>query len=482
MTIRITRTIAALLIFIILLLSSFAPSVFAHNSSTISIPVAKKPMLLDGLLNNTEWDDAFKFNFTSPRVHEGYVILYLKYELFDNALSAAFYIPDKTPFVNQSSPDQISFNFDTLHTASKTIDSDDHFIVFVRDGHAEYYRGGATQTSPKGKFISIANSTTNTLKLNNPFSRLDFKTLSNSNAWQGEFKIYFSVKDVERYGFAIQQTDSYEKSGKINYFFINYPIANLTRADSPSTWGDITFFGISQYANNIKKFCSERPSISTNNVAILCIKSVQPSSMEEKTSDDVVVQGNLGNLINGTGVKNQIISTYVVNSQGKAVSSANNEPTDPDGTFLSTIKNVKLTADDTYSIFVKPVSGSYSGLNSTSELIVSKHSLTLEEIVPILGAFFGVISAGFAAFAFIPRIKRHIDHKKEREIIYKCINEINDIYHNYSSNINVNQVIKNLEDKRSSILEMFRKGEVSEEHFKLLDNKISEYEQKLLND
>lgn len=315
-----TKAIATLLIFVILLLlPSFTLSIFAHNSSTISIPVAKQPIILDGLLNDTEWDDAFKFNFTSLRLHEGYVILYLKYELFDKALSGAFYIPDKTPFFNKTSPDQISFNFDTLHTAYKTIEPDDHFIVFVRDGHAEYYRGGSTETSNKDKFISIANSTatSNTLKLDNPFSKLDFKIQSNSKAWQGEFKIYFGISEVETYGFAIQQTDSYEKSGKINQFFINYPLANLTQVNVPSTWGDIAFFGISQYAKNIKKFCSEKPSISPNNVAVLCIKSAQPSSMEEKSSQDIIVQGILGNLINGTGDKNQMISTYVVDSQGK---------------------------------------------------------------------------------------------------------------------------------------------------------------------
>ena len=76
--------------FIILSLSSFILSIFAHNNSTISIPVAKQPIILDGLRNDTEWDDAFKFNFTSPRLHEGYVILYLKYELLIRHYQALF--------------------------------------------------------------------------------------------------------------------------------------------------------------------------------------------------------------------------------------------------------------------------------------------------------------------------------------------------------------------------------------------------------
>jgi len=98
----VTKSVLTLFIFIILVLS-FTFSAYAHNSNTIAVPVAKHPIILDGVLNDTEWNDAFSFNFTSPRLHEGYVIIYLKYELFDKALSGAFYIPDKTPFFDRTS-------------------------------------------------------------------------------------------------------------------------------------------------------------------------------------------------------------------------------------------------------------------------------------------------------------------------------------------------------------------------------------------
>lgn len=193
------------------------------------------------MLNDTEWNDAFRFNFTSPRLHEGYLIIYLKYELFDKALLGGFYIPDNTPFFDKTKPDQISFNYDTLHDASKKVGPEDHYIVFVRDGHAEYYKGGNTGLN---KFESIANSTNSqhTLKLTKPFSKLYFRILSNSTSWQGEFKIYFN-EDPDIYGFAIQQVDSFRNAinGTINHFFINYPLAKFTQADKPSTWGDINF-------------------------------------------------------------------------------------------------------------------------------------------------------------------------------------------------------------------------------------------------
>lgn len=297
---------------------------YARNSNSIAIPVAKHPIILDGMLNDTEWNDAFRFNFTSPRLHEGYVIIYLKYELFDKALSGAFHIPDNTPFYNKTSPDQISFNFDTSHNASKTIGPEDHYIVFVRDGHAEYYRGGGggnIMKTNRGMVISVANSTDSehTLTLSKPFSKVNFQIMDNKQSWQGEFKIYFS-EDPEIYGFSIQQVDSFKNptTGKITHFFINYPMANLTQADKPSTWGDINFFGVNQYAKNIRKLCSKNSAISPNSVTILCMKSVAPSSIEENIPSDIIVEGLLGNLINGTGVRNQMISAYIVDSNGES--------------------------------------------------------------------------------------------------------------------------------------------------------------------
>jgi hypothetical protein len=137
---------------------------------------------------------------------------------------------------------------------------------------------------------------------------------------------------------------------------------------------------------------------------------------------------------------------------------------------LSTIKDVKLLAENnTYSLFIKPTSSFYSGLNITSGLDGRKHVLTFEDVIPILGTYFGVVTAGIAAFAFIPRIKKHRDENKERAILYKCIDEINTIY--YSSSENAVQRLNKLKDKRNSIVSMFHVGELDEEHFKLLDGK-----------
>ena len=415
-----TKSVLPLLVFFfVIIIISSSRSAYADNSNSIAVPVSRHPIKLDDVLNYTEWNDAFRFNFTSPRLHEGYVIIYLKYEVSDKALSGGFYIPDNTPFFDKTSPDQISFNFDTLHNKSEKVGPKDHYIVFVRDGHAEYYKGGNTGLN---KIISIANSTNSehTLKLTNPFSKLDFRIVSNNTSWYGKFEIYFN-EDPDTYGFAIQQVDSFKKNGKINHFFINYPKANFTQADNPSTWGDINFYGISQYAKHIKKLCTKNSAISPNNVVILCLRSMTPASIEENVPSDIIVEGLLGNLIDGKGIRYQNISAYVVDSNGRIFSPATKELTGEDGTFLSTIKDVKLnnTENDTYSLFIKPTSTSYSGLNITTGLDIRKHLLTFEEVIPILSTYFGVVAAGIAAFAFIPRIKKYSDENKERGIELK---------------------------------------------------------------
>ena len=44
--------------------------IFAHNNSNIVIPIAKHKITLDGQIKEEEWDDAFKINFTSPRIND----------------------------------------------------------------------------------------------------------------------------------------------------------------------------------------------------------------------------------------------------------------------------------------------------------------------------------------------------------------------------------------------------------------------------
>lgn len=125
---------------------------------------------------------------------------------------------------------------------------------------------------------------------------------SNDENWQGEFKMYFA-QNPQVMGFAAQQRDSrMTVNGTLDRFYINFP-TNTTQADEPSSWGDISFFELGRYVEYIKDFClNSTPSISSDNVAILC-SSLNIPSVEENSEDDaVIVIGTFANLINGTGI------------------------------------------------------------------------------------------------------------------------------------------------------------------------------------
>ena len=391
--------------------------VFAHNNSNIVIPIAKHKITLDGQIKEEEWDDAFKTNFTSPRINEGFVLVFLKYELSKKALNGAFVIPDKTPVANIIESDQIGFLFDILHAASNSTGPTNHATVFIRDGRGEYYKG---DRELQGGYRSIDNATIGEHRLNlqKPFSQADF-TISNSrdgSGWQGEFSIYFQ-SDPELYGFAIQQIDYHVSSDQTLSHFINFP-ANHTEANIPSTWGDISYFGLKEYVSNIQKFCPKNPAIAPSNNMVLCA-TINPTSIEEKIPTKLNIIGSIGDLVNGSGIKDQI-KADVINPEGYVVESTDTRAR-PDGSYRHTISDVVLDSGS-YQVVVKPTN--FSGLNTTAELVVNKHIPTIDESITQLGAYFGVIAGALGLAAFVPRLNSYLIAKKQRKNVYLLMNDI----------------------------------------------------------
>ena len=96
-----------------------------------------------------------------------------------------------------------------------------------------------------------------------------------------------------------------------------------------------------------------------------------------------------------------------------------------------------------------------------------------------LGTYFGVIAGGIGLLAFVPKLKNYLTERKQRVILYKYMSEINDVYYSYSAFQGKEEGTKEIRGKRKRILKSYHDGEISEEHFRLLDTKISECEQKL---
>jgi hypothetical protein len=49
-------------IFLTVIISFMPLSAFAHNGGTIAVRVARHPIILDGEIDDIEWDDASKIN------------------------------------------------------------------------------------------------------------------------------------------------------------------------------------------------------------------------------------------------------------------------------------------------------------------------------------------------------------------------------------------------------------------------------------
>jgi hypothetical protein len=439
----------------------------AHNNSNIVIPIAKQKVTLDGQIRDEEWDDAFKINFTSPRINEGFVLVFLKYELSKKALNGAFIIPDKTPITNIVESDQIGFLFDILHAARNNTEPTNHAVVFIRDGRGEYYIG---DNKSEAGYRSTANATTGeqTLNLQKPFSYADFNISSSNDGWQGEFSIYFQ-SDPELYGFAIQQIDYHVSSNQsLKSHFINFP-ANHTQANIPFTWGDISFFGLKEYVNNIQKFCPKNPTISPSNNMVLCA-TINPASIEEKVSTKLNIIGSIADLVNGTGIKGQI-KADVINPEGYVVESTDT-PARPDGSYRNTISDISLDSGS-YQVMVMPTN--FSGFNTTAELVVTKYIPTIEESVAQLGAYFGLIAGGLGLVAFVPRLNSYLIAKKQRRNFYSLMNDTINLHETYIHD--KGSYSEYLKQKRLEALEVFNRGDISEEQYGSIDKKILEYEQ-----
>jgi hypothetical protein len=452
---------------IVILQLTNLPTAFAHNENAIILPISRINFTLDGNINEDEWKDAFKTNFTSPTSH-GNVIVYLKYEASEQALDGAFTIADDTPSTTINKLDQISFLFDPYHSGGYNIQSDDQQIVFARNTAVEYYYG-----TEQGKYKLISNST-GPINLHSPFSKVAFKIISEIDNWRGEFKIYFNTKP-STYGFAIQQTDYY---GSSSYSFINFPYVKTTDTYIPNTWGDITFFDFSGYSKNIKKFCqNSQYSIAPDSNDVLCIKSISPFPIEEKTPTQLVIDGSFGNLISGTGIADQEISLSIANKDNmKTVyNSKSHESTDVEGAYHPILEDVNLP-NGLYNVIAKPTSSKYVGLNATALLQVNKHVTTIDEFLKQIGTYFGVITAGLTIIP-ISRFYFYIKAGKQRNNLCAYIMKINAIYN--KSDKNKEDCLNQLANTRDEILGFLNKGKINEEQYDKLDKKITDYEEKI---
>ena len=76
--------------------------------------------------------------------------------------------------------------------------------------------------------------------------------------------------------------------------------------------------------------------------------------------------------------------------------------------------------------------------------------------------------------AVIPRIRQHFREVKQRKNLYLQMMEISDKNETSKASFqNKENHMRLLKDKRNEILQLLKNGGISEEHYRMLDGKIS---------
>ena len=467
--------------FIVLFLSNIFSliniSTLAQNIQRTIIPVSTENVILDGSINNKEWKESSRINFSSPVTSNEYILIYLKYNVFDKSLDGAFVIPDNTPFMDIRQPDQIGFLFDIDGKKGNATDSTNHQIVFTRSLRGEYYLGN---NSDPLYYQSVHNATDHreVLHTNDPLSNVTFHIISNNQnktGWQGEFKIFFK-EDPREYGFAISQVDSFlDDNSFLRYGFINYPGQNFTQTQIPSTWGNIVFQEIANYYKNIQSKCGDDFYYISQNKPLLLCGDAYPLSIEERSEQDISVSGSVYNILNGSRIQNGNMLINVTDSQGNIIKISDNMDKKEDGIFYYQFSDISSLEDGAYEIWVQYPQ---EDMAINIDLEVYPHIPTIDEILSQMGAYFALIGGLIGVIAVFPRIKSFFISKQQRIKTSETLVEINQIY-DESNQLDKELGINRLKEKRDNVLTMLKDGIITEGQFGMLDQKISGYIDKI---
>jgi hypothetical protein len=455
--------------------------ILGHNVTNIHntpILVSNKKVNLDGEIEDKEWNDASKINFSSPGESKGYILIFLKYDIFEKALYGAFIIPDKTPFIYINNTDQIGFAFDITHSKNKVLQSTDQQIVFTRGERGEYYLGDNKSRENQGYVKSIYNITAphHTIPTIKPLSNVTFYTIPNrmnNTIWQGEFKINFS-DDPKVYGFAINSKDVFtNNTNNLNYAFINYPGQNYTQIQNPSSWGDIIFPNIS-YLHNIHNFCGNNDfNISQTNEPIVLCGKANPLLIDDKSKNDIVVSGYLGNILNNSHIEGKKIITYITDTEGNLIAGRSNM-NEIEGVFSYSFSDINLKTG-LYKIWLIAPS---EKVQMNFDLKVNPHILTIDEFFAQMGVYIALIGGLIGFAAYVPKIRSFFYSKQQRINTTEQLDRINKIFDEINSK-NIESGLDRLKDKRDMILWMLKRGNITEGQFVILNQKISDYIDKL---
>ena len=125
---------------------------------------------------------------------------------------------------------------------------------------------------------------------------------------------------------------------------------------------------------------------------------------------------------------------------------------------------------------------SHPGLNATRSLIVLDRPLTTDQLITYL---FGAVAAAVGISGVITKVPDYFISRKQVNYLGMYMQQINKKYDEFNKVGNgvhsKQQYLDDLENIRDTITYLLQRRSISENQFKMLDDKISDYQEKINN-
>jgi hypothetical protein len=221
----------------------------------------------------------------------------------------------------------------------------------------------------------------------------------------------------------------------------------------------------------IRSFAPPNFGISPDAKSFLTVFLKGPSSIEEDPHAFVHIIGKLG-ATNGTGISDQEIFVKFYNQDNPVISYQDNVTTDRFGRyeFKPNDGDANLPSGR-YIVYIQPTADEYKGrLNATKEFIVEARPSSIPP--EIWAPLYGLIPA-----FLIPAGVSWFNGLRQRKNLSKYRKEIEETYDSYERSHK--ERLQTLDELQRKITEGLEKGSISESHYGILKNMISEVKDKI---
>jgi hypothetical protein len=227
------------------------------------------------------------------------------------------------------------------------------------------------------------------------------------------------------------------------------------------------------------------PSDSSVGVKGIYTVNVSTSSLRipKASSNPFIVSGILSYITNGSGVKKQPITIKLLDITN--MSSPYYTPlhirTIDNGSFSYKYSSLNSLSPGDYKVLVSTQFPAIPGLNATRNLIVEADPFTADQLYKGIAIIIGALAL-MTSYLKIPNYFNSRKQVNNLGIYMKDINEkYNEFNYDVNGTYNKREYLHDLEDIRDTITYLLRRRDINENQFKMLDDKITDYQHKIRN-